>query len=51
MKWAVILLVVALLWVDVGGNVLGIDFGSDSMKVAVIQPGKALEIGKLLVFL
>ena len=26
------------------GNVIGLDFGSDSMKVALVQPGKPLEI-------
>ena len=26
------------------GNVIGIDFGSDSMKVAIVQPGTPLEI-------
>jgi hypothetical protein len=28
------------------GNVIGIDFGSDTMKVAIVQPGTPLEIGK-----
>ena len=27
------------------GNVIGIDFGSDSMKIAIVQPGTPLEIG------
>jgi hypothetical protein len=29
----------------VSGNVIGLDFGSDSMKVAIVQPGTPLEIG------
>jgi hypothetical protein len=29
----------------VSSNVIGIDFGSDSMKVAIVQPGSPLEIG------
>ena len=28
-------------------NVIGLDFGSDSMKVAIVQPGAPLEIGAL----
>jgi len=28
----------------VNGNVIGLDFGSDSMKVAIVQPGTPLEI-------
>jgi len=42
--FAAILLFTTALWLKVDGNVIGIDFGSDSMKVALIQPGKALEI-------
>jgi hypoxia up-regulated 1 len=26
------------------GNVIGIDFGSDTMKVAIVQPGSPLEV-------
>ena len=33
--------------VQVQGNVMGIDFGSDSMKIAIVQPGTPLEIGKI----
>ena len=29
-------------------NVIGIDFGSDTMKVAIVQPGSPLEIGLLV---
>jgi hypothetical protein len=39
-------LVVALTVVRrVTANVMGLDFGSDSMKVAIVQPGTPLEIG------
>lgn len=47
----VFLIVVAILSVlfrnniIVNGNVIGIDFGSDTMKVAVVQPGTPFEIG------
>lgn len=27
------------------GNVIGLDFGSDAMKVAIVQPGSPLDIG------
>lgn len=30
------------------GNVIGIDFGSDTMKVAIVQPGAPLEVRALL---
>lgn len=33
------------------GNVIGLDFGSDSMKVAIVQPGTPLEIGMSLIYL
>lgn len=29
-------------------NVIGIDFASDSMKIAIVKPGHPLEIGKFL---
>lgn len=32
----------------VRSNVIGIDFASDAMKVAIVQPGTPLEIGMLL---
>jgi quinol-cytochrome oxidoreductase complex cytochrome b subunit len=28
-------------------NIVGIDFASDSIKVAIVQPGTPLEIGKM----
>jgi hypothetical protein len=28
-------------------NVIGIDFGSDSFKVALVQPGSPLDIGNI----
>ena len=40
----VLLSVVILLVHTVSGNVIGLDFGSDSMKVAIVQPGTPLEI-------
>jgi molecular chaperone DnaK (HSP70) len=30
----------------VSSNVIGIDLGSDSFKVAIVQPGTPLDIGK-----
>ena len=35
---------VATIWLSVDANVIGIDFGSSSMKVALVQPGAPLEI-------
>jgi hypothetical protein len=37
----------ALLFKNINGSVVGIDFASDSMKIAIIQPGTPLEIGNL----
>lgn len=34
----------------VNGNVIGLDFGSDSMKVAIVQPGTPLEIGNYIFY-
>jgi hypothetical protein len=28
-------------------NVIGIDFGSDSFKVSIVQPGSPLDIGNI----
>lgn len=28
------------------GNVIGIDFATDSLKIAIVKPGHPLEIGK-----
>ena len=39
--------VVALLRVT-DGNVIGLDFGSDAMKVAIVQPGSPLDIGEYM---
>jgi hypothetical protein len=33
--------------VTVSANVIGIDFASDSVKVALVKPGTPLEIGEL----
>ncbi len=30
------------------GNVIGIDFASDALKIALVKPGHPLEIGKPL---
>ena len=38
--------VVALLGRVTDGNVIGLDFGSDAMKVAIVQPGSPLDIGQ-----
>jgi hypothetical protein len=32
----------------VGGNVMSVDLGSDSMKIAIVQPGMPMEIGMFL---
>ena len=37
--------VAALLCSATDGNVIGLDFGSDAMKVAIVQPGSPLDIG------
>lgn len=37
--------VAALLCSVTDGNVIGLDFGSDAMKVAIVQPGSPLDIG------
>lgn len=38
-------LILLSLWKVVESNVIGLDFGSDSLKVALVQPGSPLEIG------
>jgi hypothetical protein len=44
-----LLLVILAVFVNVvHSNVIGIDFASDAMKVAIVQPGTPLEIGKSL---
>lgn len=40
-----LLLVCAVVVSVVQSNVIGIDLASDSMKVAIVQPGTPLEIG------
>lgn len=37
---------VVLLARPVRGNVLGIDFGAENMKVGIVSPGSPLDIGK-----
>lgn len=47
MKFIVFVLCITLLatlWPSTRANVIGLDFGSDSMKVALVQPGAPLEI-------
>ncbi len=39
-------LLVFLQAVSVSANVIGIDFASDSVKVALVKPGTPLEIGE-----
>jgi hypothetical protein len=45
-----LLVVVALLNFihNAHANIIGIDFASDSIKVAIVQPGTPLEIGKTI---
>jgi hypothetical protein len=31
---------------QISGNVIGIDFASDALKIALVKPGHPLEIGK-----
>ena len=38
--------VITLLCRVTDGNVIGLDFGSDAMKVAIVQPGSPLDIGE-----
>jgi hypothetical protein len=47
-KLAALVVVVALLNLlgSAHANIIGIDFASDSIKVAIVQPGTPLEIGK-----
>ena len=33
----------------VAANVIGIDFASDAVKVAIVQPGTPLEIGRYFI--
>lgn len=33
--------------IRVGGNVMSVDLGSDSMKIAIVQPGMPMEIGEI----
>lgn len=40
-----LIVVVTLLCKVTDGNVIGLDFGSDAMKVAIVQPGSPLDIG------
>lgn len=45
MQILIISCVILLSSVIVGANVIGIDFASDALKVAIVQPGTPLEIG------
>ena len=38
-------IILSSLFTSASSNVMGIDFGSDTMKVAIVQPGLPLEIG------
>lgn len=44
-RLAWLLMVLLAVLSTVSANVIGIDFASDSMKIAIIQPGTPLEIG------
>jgi hypothetical protein len=43
--WCLVCCVIAVCLQIVSANVIGLDFGSDSMKVALVQPGTPFEIG------
>lgn len=43
---ALILVVVLMTFIGTHANIIGIDFASDSIKVAIVQPGTPMEIGK-----
>ena len=45
------IVLVSICSIFVKGNVIGIDFASDALKVAIVQPGTPLEIGMIVVFL
>lgn len=44
------ILALILLVSPVHSNVIGIDFATDALKVAIVQPGTPLEIGKKFLF-
>jgi molecular chaperone DnaK (HSP70) len=41
------LLILQGLLASISANVIGIDFGGDNMKVAVVSPGSPFDIGKI----
>ncbi len=43
---ALILVVVLMNFIGTQANIIGIDFASDSIKVAIVQPGTPMEIGR-----
>lgn len=43
---ALILVVVLMTFIGTHANIIGIDFASDSIKVAIVQPGTPMEIGE-----
>jgi hypothetical protein len=45
------LLILQGLIASISANVIGIDFGGDNMKVAVVSPGSPFDIGKYLIIL
>lgn len=47
-RFAIIVLSLFMTMDLVGGNVIGIDLATDSLKVSIVQPGTPLEIGLLL---
>ncbi len=48
MKLFIVLVIAfAVVLQTVRSTIIGIDLASDALKVAIIQPGKPLEIGKL----
>jgi hypothetical protein len=42
----VLIIAVAVFCQSIKATIIGIDLASDALKVAIIQPGKPLEIGK-----
>lgn len=44
--FVVLVIALAVFFHTVSSTIIGIDLASDALKVAIIQPGKPLEIGK-----
>lgn len=46
-KFLLFIILGAVLSVIIKANVIGIDLATDSLKVAMVQPGKSIDIGKI----